>query len=103
MNTVVLFKQTLQTEMKRSRLETLNTILCIAVNGIKKTHIMYRANLSHGQLEKFLELLIRKGLLKKESNSFFTTGKGLQFIEEFKKIQSLILDEQPLKKNSKER
>ncbi|MDQ1280275.1 MAG: Winged helix-turn-helix, partial [Thermoproteota archaeon] len=48
---------------KRSRLETVNVILILSVNGIKKTHIMYKANMSHGQLEKYLEMLVSKGLL----------------------------------------
>jgi len=84
METVVL------TRTKRNRLETLNAILTTSAKGVKKTHIMYRANLSHQQLEKFLEFLTSKGLLVKEGNYYNTTNKGLIFIEEFGKIQSLM-------------
>lgn len=76
--------------MRRSRIDTLCDILTISTNGIKKTHILYRANLSHQQLEKFLEVLISKELLMKKSDSYQTTSKGLAFIEEFAKIQSLM-------------
>ena len=78
------------TKTRRSRLETLNAILTTSSKGVKKTHIMYRANLSHQQLEKFLEFLTSKGLLIKDGDYYNTTGKGLVFIEEFEKIQSLM-------------
>ena len=77
--------------MKRNRLETLCTILTISVKGIKKTHILYKANLSHIQLEKFLEVLLSKELLIKEKDGlYYTTGKGQSFIEECEKIQSML-------------
>ena len=76
--------------MRRSRIDTLCDILVTSTNGIKKTHIMYRANLSHQQLEKFLELLTSKGLLMKDDDSYKTSSKGLAFIEDFEKIQSLM-------------
>ena len=76
--------------MNRCRIETLNIILTISIKGIKKTHIMHKANLSHKQLEKSLEVLTSKGLLLKDGDSYKTTDKGLAFIEEFAKIQSLM-------------
>jgi len=79
------------TKAKRNRLETLNAILTTSAKGVKKTHIMYRANLSHQQLEKFLEFLTSKGLIMKEGDYYNTTSKGLIFIEEFEKIQSLMV------------
>ena len=51
---------------------------------------MYKANLSHQGLEKFLEILTSKGLLMKDSDSYKTTSKGLEFINEFEKIQLLM-------------
>ena len=79
-----------KTNQKRSRLDTFNTILLLAVNEIKKTHIMYKANMSHQQLEKFLDTLVGKELLMKVNDSYKTSNKGLAFIEEFKKIQVLM-------------
>jgi len=77
-------------DQKRNWLETVNVILTISTNGIKKTHIMYKANLSHQQLEKFLSIMVSKNLLKKRNYSFETTEKGLVFIEEFRKIECLL-------------
>lgn len=79
-----------KTKQKRSRLETIYVILALSTEGIRKTHIMYRANLSHLQLEKYLEALIDKQLLKKENDFYVTTSQGIEFIEKFKEIQSLM-------------
>lgn len=77
---------------KRSRLETIYTILTLSRRGIRKTHIMYRANLSHQQLVKYLEVLTTKNLLAEREGSFITTVQGVAFIEKFQEIQT-IMDE----------
>ena len=77
---------------KRSRLETIYTILTLSRQGIRKTHIMYRANLSHQQLVKYLEVLTTKNLLAERDGSFITTDQGRAFIEKFQEIQT-IMDE----------
>ena len=53
---------------------------------------MYKANLSHYQLLKYLEILMSKKLLTYDSEVYQTTKKGLLFIEEFKKIEVLMED-----------
>ncbi len=77
---------------KRSRLETIYTILTLSRQGIRKTHIMYRANLSHQQLVKYLEVLTTKHLLAEKDGAFITTDQGTAFIEKFQEIQN-IMDE----------
>lgn len=85
-----------KTKQKRSRLETIHVILTLSVEGIKKTHIMYRANLSHLQLEKYLEVLVSKQFLEKKNEFYVTTSLGLAFIEKFKEIQSLMGENNPI-------
>ena len=51
---------------------------------------MYKANLSHKQLEKYLELLDSKELLHRKNGYYATTDKGLDFIAGFKNVQSLM-------------
>ena len=69
---------------RRSRLQTMYEILTLSLNRMKKTHIMYKANLSHSQLEKFLKFLIEKNLLTVENNHYVTTEKGREFIKELR-------------------
>ena len=76
--------------MRRSRLETLYVILNLSINGVKKTRILYGANLSYSQLEKFLEILTSKELIIKKNDSYITTNKGRVFIRDFEKVQFLI-------------
>ena len=68
----------------------MNVILTLCTKEIKKTHIMYRANLSHKQLEKYLGILVSKELLIRKNGYYATTDKGLDFIAGFKKVQSLM-------------
>jgi len=75
---------------KRSRLETFYVLLSLAIRDIKKTHIMYQANLSHYQLEKYLKILVNKKLLARVDDSFRTTSQGLQFIVKFKELQMIM-------------
>ena len=82
---------------KRSRLETMDVILAISVNGIKKTHIMYRANLSHIQLEKYLKILISAHLLTRKDDYYVTTSQGLEYLKKFKEIQSLMEESTEIK------
>ena len=77
-------------EQRRSRIETINTILVLSVDGIKKTHIMYKANLSHVQLERYLEAVVSKNLLAQEDRLYRTTSTGLEFIEKFREVQSIL-------------
>lgn len=71
---------------RRSRMLTMHEILTLSVNGMKKTHIMYKANLSHSQLEKFLEILLETKLLRIENDHYVTTDKGREFIKEFREL-----------------
>ena len=86
---------------KRSRLETIYKILLLSQQGIRKTHIMYQANLSHQQLVKYLEVLLTKQLLSAKNGLYFTTDQGVAFIQKFHEIQSIMGEQrQPLSSSS---
>jgi len=61
-------------------------ILKIARGGKRKTHIMYKAKLSYGQLKAYLELLNDRGLLVSNNGIYNTTTKGLNFIKTYEEI-----------------
>lgn len=79
---------------RRDQLYIIAEILAIAKKGVLKTQIMYRANLSFTQLNDYLGLLLEMGLIeainKGEKIHYRTTEKGLHFIQDYKKITSLL-------------
>ncbi|UCH70470.1 MAG: hypothetical protein JSV29_00330 [Candidatus Bathyarchaeota archaeon] len=82
----------------RSQVEIIADILQAAVEGAKKTHIMYGCNLSFGQLQTYLDLLVDKGLLKTISargrvgnpGFFRTTARGQSFLQVYQNIRGLL-------------
>ena len=65
----------------RSRWEILMEILQAALNGAKKTHIIYRVNLNHLRFNKYFPGLLAEGLIAKDTNCngdtlYRTTEKG---------------------------
>ena len=82
---------------KRSDIDIMANILSAAKKGTKKTRIMYRCNLSHSQLQIYLQLLREMGFLashsKKEGaklNYFETTSKGFEFLDAYRALKSLM-------------
>jgi len=57
----------------------------------KVTHILYKANLSHDRLTKYLVQLEETGLILKEQegdrSAYSITDKGKKFLMEFRKME----------------
>jgi predicted transcriptional regulator len=76
----------------RTRLEILASILQVASKGALKTHIMYKANLSHRQLERYLAFLEERGLLAEGideglgNRMYRITEKGFDFLTEYSHV-----------------
>ena len=82
---------------KRSDIDIMANILSEANKDTKKTRIMYRCNLSHRQLQIYLQVLRDMGLLafhsKKEGakmNYFRTTSKGFKFLDAYRALKILM-------------
>lgn len=82
---------------KRSDIDIMANILSVANKRMKKTRIMYRCNLSHGQLEVYLQLLLDMSFLESDSkkegvklNYFRTTSKGFKFLDAYHTLKSLM-------------
>jgi predicted transcriptional regulator len=66
----------------RHSLDIVRDILSVASANVRKTRIMYQANLSYYQVEKYLHNLLEQGLLKHNENScYLITIKGMEFLE----------------------
>ncbi|WP_407357265.1 winged helix-turn-helix domain-containing protein [Methanolobus sp. WCC5] len=64
---------------RRSRTAISVDILRAALEGAKKTHIVYRANLNFDVVNRYLYLLKEKGLIEQNGNLYITTEKGREF------------------------
>jgi len=84
----------MQPSKKRGKFEIIVNILEIAKKPTVKTRIMYRANLSFSQLEKYLKKAEKSRLLerKNDSNSitYQTTEKGEEFLENWYTIIQIL-------------
>jgi predicted transcriptional regulator len=67
--------------IRRSRLDITLDILKIAVNGAKKTQIVYGANLNSTIANKYLLRLENKDLIAQENGIFVITDKGRLYKE----------------------
>lgn len=79
----------------RSKLDIIYDILVSATGGVKKTHIMSRANLSSEQMNFYFNTLLHHSLLDIEKDSednfvYRTTQKGVKFLHCCAQVKSLI-------------
>jgi predicted transcriptional regulator len=72
---------------RRSRTDIAVDILRVAMNGAKKTHIVYEVNLNFNIAQKYLEMLNEKELIRQENGLFITTNKGKVFQETAKQLK----------------
>jgi predicted transcriptional regulator len=74
----------------RGRIQIMGDVLALATSGIKKTHIMYRANLSYEQVHLYLEELIGKALIAQDVCSdgvvYRITEKGREFLLHYTRL-----------------
>ncbi|MDD5312384.1 MAG: winged helix-turn-helix domain-containing protein [Dehalococcoidia bacterium] len=66
---------------RRSNIEIISEMLRIGANGAGKTEIMYGANMSYNQIQKYLKFLISQDLIDKvefgnPSVTYIVTEKG---------------------------
>jgi predicted transcriptional regulator len=84
-------------ERKRSRIDIISDILGTLLAkpaGLKPTHLMYKGNLSHGQMQQYLKELTEKGFVSRTRKGtqelIVITDEGAKFkrkIEEMKAFE----------------
>jgi predicted transcriptional regulator len=80
----------------RGKIEIMADVLSLSTAGIKKTHIMYKANLSYEQILHYLNQLLGKGLIVQDVTDgalvYRTTEKGREFLHCYSRMSELITD-----------
>ena len=83
----------------RGRIQIIGDILALATSGIRKTHIMYRANLSYEQAHQYLADIMQKGLVNKymsaDGTIYRTTERGREFLMYYGKLSEFLENSQP--------
>jgi predicted transcriptional regulator len=87
-----------QHKNNRGKIQIMGDVLGLATSGIKKTHIMYRANLSYEQVHLYLGELIGKRLISQDVSPdgvvYRTTTKGREFLLYYTRLVEF-LEEEP--------
>ena len=79
---------------RRSELDLIGEILVLSKEGAKKTELLYQANLSYMQLQKYLPFLVEKNILEEhvvKNNGYLhrlykTTEKGLDLLNDINQV-----------------
>lgn len=81
-------------EGKRTRIDIIRDMLSSIIDKggqIKPTHLMYKSNMSHGQMKEYLDDLVKKELVKKMKKGNYDyviiTDKGQEFIQKLREIK----------------
>jgi len=73
--------------LNRTQFEVIRDVLAAirdSKKGLRPTHVMYKANLSHDQLLKYLELLSVNGFIMKDEAGFWhLKRKGRQWLKNY--------------------
>src|ERR687895_1931729 len=81
----------------RGEIQIMGDVLALATSGIRKTHIMYKANLSYEQVYLYLEELIGKRLVAQDVSSngvvYRTTEKGREFLAYYTRLLEFLEEE----------
>jgi predicted transcriptional regulator len=87
----------------RGKIQIMGDVLALATSGIKKTHIMYRANLSYEQVYLYLGDLIGKRLIVQDASSdgvvYRTTEKGREFLAHYTRLVEFLEEEEEAKQD----
>jgi len=79
---------------RRNDMDICHDILKVAQGGVRKTRIVYQANLNFKIVRKYLTRLLAKGLIEydEESKLFFTTDQGSWFIVQYSDLVAPLKD-----------
>ena len=98
MGHIEMMTTTSERKNNRGKIQIMGDVLALGTSGIKKTHIMYRANLSYEQVHLYLGELIGKRLITQDVSPegvvYRTTEKGREFLLHYTRLVEFLEEEE---------
>jgi predicted transcriptional regulator len=81
--------------LRRSNIEIIAEMLKVGENGAGKTRIMYGANMSYSQIQKYLGFLMNRGFIDRvkvgnPSVTYRVTESGLKLLESIRGVIDML-------------
>ncbi len=85
----------MRVNQRRSDIEIIAEMLKVGENGAGKTRIMYGANLSYSQIQKYLGFLVSQGFIEKmklgnPSVTYHVTDSGLKLLRLIDSVKDML-------------
>lgn len=98
LGSVIVVEMMSERKNNRGKIQIMGDVLGLATSGIKKTHIMYRANLSYEQVHLYLSDLIGRKLIMQDVSPdgvvYRTTDKGREFLLHYTRLTEFLEEPQ---------
>ncbi len=80
---------------RRSNIQIIADMLRVGENGAGKTEIMYTANMSYSQIQKYLDYLVKQGFISKVSMdntmvAYQVTDNGLKLLKAIDTLMNML-------------
>ena len=83
--------------------DVLASFLRICEQNTKRTHVIYKANLSSSMFQEYLQTVLRTGLVEENNDrSLTTTDKGRLFLREYSVVEKLLQGDEGRNHGNKE-
>ncbi len=87
--------QRLAVSRRRSNIEIIADMLRVGENGAGKTEIMYSANMSYSQIQKYLDYLVNQGFVNKVNmdntmTAYQVTKSGLNLLRAIDTLMGML-------------
>lgn len=85
---------------RRSNIEIIADMLRVGENGAGKTEIMYTANMSFSQIQRYLTYLVEQGFVNRVDmdhavSAYQVTDTGMKLLKAIDSLMSMLGPEQP--------
>lgn len=76
---------------QRDTIDVIYEMLKFAEEPIIRTQMMYKANMSFGMLNKYVDVLVERGLLTYNGRQYIITQRGREFVKHYLMMLDLLV------------